>query len=257
MTTTPVWQSEQFLAHPAQQLYILDFGLFQVHANNRVIGIPGYLIKTHDGRHILVDTGFPPKYAANAEQATLEDGLGSFGRVLSLTEENLPPAQLAKIGLELSDIDFLVMTHSDVDHVGAWGDFPQAPLIISRAERTQPKPRYFDESPIDWPEANYQLIEGDAVLCAGVALLESPGHSVGHLSLLVNLAETGMVLLTGDAISRPAEFEEGFGGAWDETQARHSAERLRAIADETDAFVIYGHDPEQWPTLRKAPAFYQ
>ncbi|MCB0032942.1 MAG: hypothetical protein KDE51_02895, partial [Anaerolineales bacterium] len=97
----------------------------------------------------------------------------------------------------------------------------------------------------------------DAVLCAGVALLESPGHSIGHLSLLVNLAETGMVLLTGDAISRPAEFEEGFGGAWDETQARHSAERLMAIADETAAIVIYGHDPEQWPTLPKAPEYYQ
>jgi hypothetical protein len=29
------------------------------------------------------------------------------------------------------------------------------------------------------------------------------------------------------------------------------------IAAETGAMIIYGHDPEQWKTLRKAPQFYE
>jgi N-acyl homoserine lactone hydrolase len=29
-----------------------------------------------------------------------------------------------------------------------------------------------------------------------------------------------------------------------------------AIAQRENAFVIYGHDPEQWPQLKKAPEFY-
>ena len=29
-----------------------------------------------------------------------------------------------------------------------------------------------------------------------------------------------------------------------------------AIAEERDALVIFGHSPEQWPTLRKIPKFY-
>jgi hypothetical protein len=28
------------------------------------------------------------------------------------------------------------------------------------------------------------------------------------------------------------------------------------IADRENAFIIYGHDPVQWPTLRKAPDYY-
>jgi N-acyl homoserine lactone hydrolase len=64
------------------------------------------------------------------------------------------------------------------------------------------------------------------------------------------------VLLTGDAISRPEELAEGFGGAWDEVQARASAERLLALAEREGALVIYGHDPAQWPALPKAPAHY-
>ena len=241
----------------AQKLFILDFGLFQVHENGRIIGIPGYLIQTTDGRNILVDTGFHPKYAADAEAATIEDDLTSFGRVVSLTAENLPVPQLAKIGLTPADIDTLVMTHTDIDHVGGIGDFPAAKIVIHKDERAFDRPRYWgDKTPIPWPDNEYQLVENDQVLCPGVELITSSGHAPGHLSLMVRLPEMGNVLLIGDAIGRPAELVDGFGGAWDEEMAQTSADKLMKIANEEDAFIIYGHDPEQWPTLKKAPDFY-
>ncbi len=242
----------------AKRLYVLDFGLFQVSGDGRLIGIAGYLIQTHDARNILVDTGFPARYVEESEAAVLEDNLGSFGEVISLTNENLPSGQLAKIGLQPSDIHTLVMTHSDIDHIGGIADFHRVPIVIGDAERALPTPRYFDDrSPIDWPEnVEYQLIDEDTLLCPGVTLLTTPGHSPGHLSLLVQLAETGAVLITGDAIARPAEFEVGFGGAWDEDVARTSAERLMRIAEREQALIIYGHDPAQLDTIRKAPEFY-
>jgi len=78
----------------------------------------------------------------------------------------------------------------------------------------------------------------------------------GQLALLVHLPETGPVLITGDAISRPAEIGEGFDTALDPVLARHSAARLMALAAQTGAFVIYGHAPDQWPLLKKAPLIY-
>lgn len=240
-----------------ERLYILDFGLFEVHENRRQIGIPGYLIQTSRGEKILVDTGFPASYAEDAARATAEDQLGSFGRVVALTQDNLPAAQLAHIGLTHRDITHLILTHSDVDHIGGIADFPHAPLIIGAAERALERPRYFTTQPIAWPEVEYQLIAEDTELFPGLTLLTTPGHAPGHLSLLLHLPETGAILLTGDAISRPAEFAEGFGGAWDETVARQSAERLMKIASRHNAFVIYGHDPTQWSTLRKAPEYYK
>ena len=80
---------EPIAAGTARRLYVLDYGLFQVHENDRVIGIQGYAIQTEDGATILVDTGFPAGYADDPERASREDGLESFGRVLHLDRENL------------------------------------------------------------------------------------------------------------------------------------------------------------------------
>jgi N-acyl homoserine lactone hydrolase len=109
---------------------------------------------------------------------------------------------------------------------------------------------------MDWPAADYRPIDGDTPLCGGLALLSTPGHSPGHLSLMLDLPRTGAVILTGDAISRPAEPDEGMKGSWDEALALHHARRLQSLARDRGALLVYGHCPAQWPGLRKAPDFY-
>ena len=240
------------------RLFVLDYGLFEVHDDRRRIGIQGYLIQMQEGQNILVDTGFPAKYAADPEKATHEDSLQSFGRVVSLTLQQLPAGQLAKIGLAREEIDLLIMTHSDIDHVGGLPDFAHVPIVIGAEDRAQPHPRYWaGRSPIAWPEAEYRTIEHDTDLLPGIRVLTTPGHAPGHLSLLIRLPESGAVLICGDAISRPAELSDGFSGAWDSALAQESAQKLVSIARSEGAFIIYGHDPEQWPTLRKAPDCYR
>jgi N-acyl homoserine lactone hydrolase len=80
--------SKKLSGHPVS-LAVLDFGLFTVHSNGRIIGIPGFLVTTSAGEKILIDTGFPEKYAEDLEKASLEDNLGEFGELLELTYENL------------------------------------------------------------------------------------------------------------------------------------------------------------------------
>lgn len=239
-------------------LAILDYGLFRVHANGRVIGICGYVIGTDAGETILVDTGFPAKYAEDAARATREDALGSFGEVLHLTPENLPGAQLARLGLTPSDIDLQIVSHTHIDHIGDIAGFPQAPILIAEAERALDRPIYWrDAQPMTWPERTYHLVSGDMTLGPGFEVILAPGHAPGQLSFLIELPESGPVLLTSDAISRPAEIDEEFEGSWDAARALESARRLMRMAAERGAFVIYGHSPEQWPDLRKAPQTYR
>ncbi len=240
-----------------KRLAVLDFGLFQVHANGRIIGICGFLIETDAGERVLIDSGFPPKYAADPQGATDEDALGGFGRVLDITARHMAPAQLGLLGLQAKDIDLMIQTHTHIDHLGHMDGFPRAPIVIAKAERDLPRPLYWSgKQPMDWPARDYVQITQDRQIGPGFQVLLVPGHAPGQLAILLDLPEQGPVLLTSDAISRPEEIDEGFAGAWDPAQARQHGARLMQLAQKRGAWVIFGHCPAQWPQLRKAPHWY-
>lgn len=246
------------LSH-ADWLAILDYGTFEVAEDGRTIPILGYAIGSA-AHVVLVDTGFPDAYYDDPDAAGRADGLDGFGRLVRIGPINRPTAQLARLGLAPAHVTELVITHGDIDHVGGIHDFPDATIVLSRAEREAGPPRYFgDGRPVDWPAAaRCRLVDGDEELVSGVTLLATPGHSPGHLSLLVRLHETGVVVLACDAISREAELATGVnGGASDNDAARRSAEQVLEIARRHDALLVYGHDPVQSATLRRAPDRYR
>ncbi len=239
------------------RLAVLDYGLFQVHAGPRDIGICGYVIQTNAGETILIDTGFPQKYAEDADAATAQDDLGSFGQVLSVTAENMPGPQLAKLGLSKQDVTLMIQSHTHIDHLGDMAGYPHAPLLIAAAERTLPRPLYWSgKQAMEWPDADYALVTQDVTLGEGFEVLLCPGLAPGQLAFMVQLPETGWVLLTSDAISRASEIDEKFVGSWDVDQAIHHGDRLMKMATERDALIIFGHSPEDWPTLKKAPHWF-
>tara|TARA_B100000768_G_C11043058_1_gene275084 strand:- start:278 stop:610 length:333 start_codon:yes stop_codon:yes gene_type:complete len=109
---------------------------------------------------------------------------------------------------------------------------------------------------MEWPDREYLLLDEDTEIAPGLRILQTPGHAPGQISIELDLPETGPVLLTSDAISRPSEINDGFGGSWNEELARKNFVRLMDRTKDTEAFIIFGHSPEQWPTLRKTPEFY-
>jgi N-acyl homoserine lactone hydrolase len=113
----------------------------------------------------------------------------------------------------------------------------------------------------DHPGLRYRLIDGDTTLVPGVELVESSGHVPGHQSVLVRLPQTGPVLLAIDAVTQARQFvpERRELGPHDMDAAgvRASTRKLIELARrEGAALVIFGHDAEQWPTLKKAPEYY-
>lgn len=242
-------------AHTVTRLYILDFGTFDVGPGKRTIGIPGYLLETDHGARILVDTGFDPAYASDYTATDARDGLSGFGRLTGYSARQTAAGQLALLGLVPADITHLILTHGHIDHVGSLPLF-RCPIILTEAERSLTRPVYWgDVRPIDWPDAPYTLISAETDLCNGLRVLPTPGHTPGHLSLLVTLPG-GAVMIAADAINRQSEPAEGFPDADDPAAAARSAARLFALQAEHSAQLIYGHDPVQWPTLPKAPAPY-
>lgn len=236
---------------------ILDYGLFEIYGAGRRIGIPGYYIESGD-RRILVDTGFHRDYIADPIGVCRADGLGEFGELIDYTDQQNPASQLGMLGIQPAEITDLVLTHGHVDHVGRIDEFPHATLHVSAAERQLPQPYYWGtRSRIGWPSIPTAVVETECTLADGVLLIPTPGHTHGHLSLQLRLPEIGTVLLSADAISRPEELaDDAYADAANPDQARQSAHALMRRAHAQQAWLIYGHSPQQWPVMRRAPYWY-
>src|SRR2546423_2810418 len=78
-----------------------------------------YLVQMSDGKNILIDTGLPADYTPPPGTPPAE------------YETNVIE-QLGALGLQPEDIDILVCTHFDPDHVGYNDAFPNAELVVQR-----------------------------------------------------------------------------------------------------------------------------
>lgn len=202
-----------------------------------------YLVK-HGNDYMIWDTGFGPT-AENAPKETL---------VQQLAKMNVKPEQIRYVGI----------SHYHGDHIGGAFQFPNATLLIGKGDwdplKANAAPPGVDGAPLKhWlseggkvePLWNDKDVFGDG----SVTILYTPGHTPGHHSLLVKLAQKGPVILSGDA----AHFEENYknnGVPWfnhDRAQTVASIERIKQLAAHLKATVVLQHDARDVSKLPVAP----
>ncbi len=93
----------------------------------------------------------------------------------------------------------------------------------------------------------------------GVTAISTPGHTPGHQSLMVELPESGTLILSGDCayISENLEREIIPGIFVSPFQALHSLKKLKNLSRITNGQIFYNHSMEQVETLKKPPEFYR
>ena len=213
-------------------------------AGTRVrIPIPAYLLQT-DGRTILFDTGMPDFAYTGDPRALAHEGEPDPPWAIPYGgAADTIAGQLATLGLRPADVDLVVNSHLHLDHCGGNLHFAHCPLLLQAAEleaaRTLGSP-YQSFTGWNEPGLRYQTILGDHTLAPGVELLATPGHTPGHQ------AQQQRLVAGGDEL----------GAAADPAAARASVDRLRAVASQTGAQVVCGHDQEGWAALRHPPAYY-
>ncbi|MGI8915032.1 MAG: N-acyl homoserine lactonase family protein [Chloroflexota bacterium] len=242
------------------KLALLDFGEIattDAAGVRRRVPVPGALIVTDDGSHVLVDTGMPARYIGNSDLIP-----NKADRMTAVMEErHTARHQLSLLGLRAADIDYVIATHFDWDQAGANADFPGATFYVQRThlEAARADPERFWPELWDVPGLCYEVIDGDAEPIPGIQSLETGGHVPGHQSVVVRLPQTGQVILAIDAIKSWHQLDDC---AWETpafAQARRSGERLATLAREAgnSSLLIFSHDADQWAALRHAPEWYE
>jgi N-acyl homoserine lactone hydrolase len=141
---------------------------------------------------------------------------------------------LAGLDMSPADITLVINTHLHVDHCGQNAVFRHAAFHVQRAELARAR----RESPeladwFDFAGARFELLDGDTEIVPGLSVITTPGHTVGHQSVLIPGAD-GDDLLIGDAAytprlySWPADRELPPGQADDREAWEASCRRIRA-----------------------------
>lgn len=140
-------------------------------------------------------------------------------------------------GLSVADVDLVVLTHAHLDHAGGCAAIP-APVVVHEWETTA----------AHWPLVGgllemlpLELLRGDGgELAPGIEWALTPGHSEGHISLVVDGPE-GRVVLCGDAIGPGRDEFDAMAPAGPEASVMLASwRRIRAWAPR---LIIAGHLP--------------
>jgi glyoxylase-like metal-dependent hydrolase (beta-lactamase superfamily II) len=201
-----------------------------------------YLIK-HNDDYLIWDTGNPVGNTPTAPKTSLTDLLAQL---------KVTPAQVKYVGI----------SHYHGDHTGQASQFPTATLLIGKGDWdvvSDPKASAATSAPFaSWikGEGKVEPLTGDKDVFGdgSVMMLNMPGHTPGHHSLLVKLKTMGNVLITGDL----AHFRENYASNGvptfntDRAASIASLDRFKKIATNMKATVIIQHDQRD---VAKLPAF--
>jgi N-acyl homoserine lactone hydrolase len=216
----------------------LELATFRFADDEPHAGEPGVVVAyavRHRGGVLLFDTGF----------GFGNDELDAYYRIKA---RHLPDV-LSEAGLELGDVSAVVNCHLHVDHAGQNGLFPGIPIYVQPAEwEIAHTTEHTILDWIDFPGAAYRPIAGDHEPVPGIRIVATPGHTVGHQSVVVTTAR-GEVVLAGQALYTPGEWagdpgaREGRSRCPDQASYDASVARLKAL---DPAEVAFAHDRATW-----------
>jgi N-acyl homoserine lactone hydrolase len=218
------------------------------------------LVEHPEGR-LLWDTSCP----RNWEQHWAPTGLQDFFPYDRVDEGQYFDARLRQLGLDAGDIDTLVLSHLHFDHAGNAQMFRDAGTRIVVHEAEAKNALGFDgpflgaHLKADYEGLDFETVSGDTEILPGVTLLEAPGHTWGTMALRVDLPDTGTMIFTSDAVYLRDSYGPPPVGAaivWDNQAWLRSVEKIRGIAERTNATLVFGHEAEQRKELKYAPDAY-
>jgi N-acyl homoserine lactone hydrolase len=205
--------------------------------------IRAWLVEHPDGL-LLVDTG----ENARAGQPGYFPAWHPYYRrcvKLHVTPDDEIGPQLRALGVSPDDVRWVVLTHLHTDHAGGLEYFPRAEIVVSRREwrfatsaaglvNGYPRRR--------WPSWLDPTLAEPGPFIDGVTLLDTRGHTPGHISVLVD----DRYLIAGDASYTEQLMLEGAldGVAPDPKAYRATLTRLQALVARQPTVYLPTHDPE-------------
>jgi N-acyl homoserine lactone hydrolase len=271
MCTAEVLAQPHFLQRPRGPLAtVRGLDLLTPRSRFTAVPVPCFLVEHPSAGPLMIDTGMAP--------AVAEEGSRALGRragmvfTIDMDEGWSASARLTAAGIDPLGVRLVVMTHLHHDHAGGVADFAHATFVVDETEwdaaatsgLTKGYVQSLIDHPVDWRTVDFDGRDVasfarsfartlDLFGDGSVRLLATPGHSPGHMSVLVRLASGGELLLTGDAAFARRSLDETLVPTYcsDVHRYRRSLREIQRFLEASpDTQVIFGHDAASWPSVR-------
>lgn len=265
------------------KVYILDNGWLECDKNAMVSGstqgtksqplivntwikipVMAVLIDHPEGK-ILYDTGCHPQAMEGYWPKNLQEVFPYYRE----PEQSLEK-QLALCGVQPEDIQTVVLSHMHLDHAGNINLFRHADVYVHKNDyeygmrlvhQSTDRNRHgaYIKEDLEVPVYQYHFVDEDVQLLPKVTLLSLPGHTPGILGVMVELEESGVMIFPQDSVYTRENYgppARGAGIMYDSVAYYKSIEKIRNLAKQYQAQIIFAHDMEFFQTLKKAPEYY-
>jgi N-acyl homoserine lactone hydrolase len=157
---------------------------------------------------------------------------------------------LARHGVEAGALSGIANSHLHFDHCGNNDLFAGVPIFVQQAEyEAAGAAHYTVPSWLHFEGADYRLLAGRHRLSPHVELIPTPGHTVGHQSVLVE-TPSGPELVVAQAAYTSSEFESfrrcGVASREDAWSPSSYAESLAILHALRPVRAFFSHDPAPW-----------
>jgi N-acyl homoserine lactone hydrolase len=185
-------------------------------------------------------------------------------------EQEIGP-QLQSFGIGARDVKTVVLTHMHIDHDGGLAQFPHSRILASGDEIARASglrgailgylpnrwPKWFQPEPLVWRPFRFGPFKRSAPLtkAGDVVAVPTPGHTPGHLSVVVRDGED-QIMLAGDASYLESTMLNGTvdGVSTNDAVATATLADIRELCAQRPTVYLPSHDPQSAERLYAPPS---
>jgi N-acyl homoserine lactone hydrolase len=221
--------------------------------------ILAWAIETNDGV-IVVDTGETARTSEAGYFPRWHPYFRMAVRIDVKPEQEIGP-QLRLLGIRPNDVKTVILTHLHTDHAGGLRYFPKTEILVSRVELKLAMgfvgrlrgylpnrwPTWLAPKPIQFGAIPRGPFDRSCPVTSDgrVAIVPTPGHTPGHVSVIVDDGEMSYFLAADASYTQQALNEQAVDGVSpSEALSRNTLQTILRYAELGPTVYLPTHDPE-------------